>query len=113
LAETIKSKKDCSPKPNCYEYDVPDLSAHLKNIESQVGTLNKIENKVGMMHALQPKLKDLLSDINEITDFSSLKEAKKGGAEIRKTLDALSPSSKKGSDELDADIELKSLKNQA
>ena len=64
-----------------------------------------------MMHALQPKLKDLLSDINEITDFSSLREAKKGGAEIRKTLDALSPSSKKGSDELDADIELKSLKD--
>jgi len=40
------------------------------------------------MHQLQPKLKDLMQDINEITDFSSLREAKKGGEAIRKALDA-------------------------
>ena len=63
------------------------------------------------MHALQPKLKDLLSDINEITDFTSLRAAKKGGEEIRKTLDTMTPGGKK--DELDADIELKAASEKA
>ena len=58
------------------------------------------------MHQLQPKLKDLLQDINEITDFSSLREAKKGGETIRKALDAQT----KGKDEVDASIELKAAK---
>ena len=40
------------------------------------------------MHQLQPKLKDLMQDINEITDFSSLREAKRGGQAIRDALDA-------------------------
>ena len=59
------------------------------------------------MHQLQPKLKDLMQDINEITDFSSLREAKKGGEAIRKALDAQS----KGKDEVDASIELKAAKD--
>ena len=76
LVQTLKDKKKCKPKPDCFDYDIPDLNGHLKNIESQVGTLSKIEERLGLMHELEPKLKDLMQDINEITDFSSLRKAK-------------------------------------
>ena len=103
LVQTLK--KDCT-KESC-DYNIPDLNTHLKNIESQVGTLSKIESKLGLMHQLQPKLKDLMQDINEITDFSSLREAKRGGQAIRDALDAQS----KGKGAVDASIELKAVKD--
>lgn len=51
-----------------------------------------------------------MSDINEITDFTSLRKAKNGGKDIKETLDKLAPGKK---DEIDADIELKAAKEEA
>ena len=40
------------------------------------------------MKELQPSLKSLVKDIDEITDFSDMKAAKVGGLAIKKVLDA-------------------------
>ena len=47
-----------------------------------------MEHKIGLMNNLDPELKSLESDLNEITDFSDMKAAKAGGKKILEHLNA-------------------------
>ena len=41
-------------------------------ISQKVPEIRTLENKLGMMQGLDPVLEDIVSDLNTVTDFSSL-----------------------------------------
>ena len=65
---------------------IPDLEAKINEITAEVPALDCLEKKVGLMNALNPELKALVKDINEVTSDEDMKAAKKGGEAIKKAL---------------------------
>ena len=51
---------------------IPDLQFKLSKIARKVPTLGAMEHKIGLMNELDPELKSLEKDLNEITDFSDM-----------------------------------------
>jgi len=45
-------------------------------ISKKVPEIRTLENKLGMMQGLDPVLEDIVSDLNTVTDFSSLEKLK-------------------------------------
>ena len=58
---------------------IPDLQYKLSKIAMKVPTLGAMEHKIGLMNHLSPELNSLEHDLNEITDFSDMRAAAKGG----------------------------------
>lgn len=58
----------------------------MDRLGSKVPTLKQYEVKLDIMNELKPELKDIVSDINKITDTSDVEEAKRGGEMIKKAL---------------------------
>jgi hypothetical protein len=71
----------------CAKKNIPDLQATVGALAKKVPTLDALERKLDMMNDMHPELKVLEKDLNEITDFSDMKLAHKGGETIRKALD--------------------------
>ena len=67
---------------------IPDLQFKLSKIARKVPTLGAMEHKIGLMNTLDPELKSLEKDLNEITDFSDMKAAKVGGQKILEHLNS-------------------------
>ena len=67
---------------------MPDLEAKINEIASEVPALDCLEKKVGLMNELNPELKALVKDINEVTSDEDMKAAKKGGEAIKKALES-------------------------
>ena len=65
---------------------VPDVNQHIRNIAKKVPMLDALEKKLGMMNSIHPELKQIASDLDDITNFDDMRAAKKGGELIKKTL---------------------------
>ena len=72
---TRKSNED----PSCH-------TSKINEITSEVPALDCLEKKVGLMNELNPELKALVKDINEVTSDEDMKAAKKVGEAIKKAL---------------------------
>ena len=88
VAELAKAalKVHGSSKSSSKKSKIPDLEAKINEITSEVPALDCLEKKVGLMNELNPELKSLVKDINEVTNDEDMKAAKKGGEAIKKAL---------------------------
>ena len=77
LADTALEKLDKCKQPGqitreCHDSTVPDVQWQMDRLGSKVPTLKQYEKKLDVMNELKPELKDIVSDINKITDTSDV-----------------------------------------
>ena len=48
----------------------------IHQISTKVPQIRKLEHKLGMMQGLDPVLEDIVSDLNSVTDFSTMNKLK-------------------------------------
>jgi hypothetical protein len=59
----------------------------MKNLGSKIPAVQNLRHKVDLMNELNPELKSLIREIDDITDMSDMKIAKKAGKIIKNALD--------------------------
>lgn len=62
---------------------VPDLEKQITKIAEKVPIIDQLEGKIYEINKLDPKLKKLSSDLNDLGDFSDFEAAKVGGETIK------------------------------
>jgi len=82
-----KASEPCTT-PDCAQpRAVPDIQEKIGSIAAKVPTLDALEHKLDLMNDLHPELKSLVRDLNDITNFEDMTEARKGGEVIKKALE--------------------------
>ena len=74
--------------------ECPEIEADLYKLGSKIPKLNALEKKLKTMKQLKPNLKNLIKEIDIISDMRDIKVAEEGGKSIKKVLDAESSSAK-------------------
>ncbi len=59
----------------------------MKTLGSKIPAVQNLRHKVDLMNELNPELKSLIREIDDITDMSDMKVAKKAGKIIKAALD--------------------------
>ena len=71
--------------------EVPNLQKSVNEVSSQLPVLGALEKKLSMMKAINPELKQLSNDLQEVADWDDMKLAKMGGRAIHTILDHAYP----------------------